>query len=267
LRTKILITVKTYPTLSSKYNELVCTAGFKEDGTWVRIYPIPFRKMDFSNQYKKYQWIEINLTKNLSDPRPESYRPIDYKTIVLGERIDTDNGKWTKRKELVLKKIYYSMSKLILEAKTKNIATSLAVLKPKEILDFTIEETSIEWDKKKLSIAEQMDLFEGNENPFKIVKKLPYKFSYIFKDGNNKKCKMMIEDWEIGQLYWNCLKRHEGNEIKACEDVRKKYYNEFVFKNDLYFFLGTTKTYHFWAPNPFIIIGVFYPLREKSTEI
>jgi hypothetical protein len=32
--TKILITVKTYPTLSEKYDELVCTAGFKEDGTW-----------------------------------------------------------------------------------------------------------------------------------------------------------------------------------------------------------------------------------------
>ncbi|CAN5301166.1 hypothetical protein BH23BAC3_BH23BAC3_18800 [soil metagenome] len=27
-REKILITVKTYPTLSGKYDELVCTAGF-----------------------------------------------------------------------------------------------------------------------------------------------------------------------------------------------------------------------------------------------
>jgi hypothetical protein len=33
----ILIAVKTYPTLSEKYDELVCTAGFKEDGTWIRI--------------------------------------------------------------------------------------------------------------------------------------------------------------------------------------------------------------------------------------
>ena len=42
--TKVLNTVKTYPTISSKYDELVCTAGFREDGTWVRIYPIQFRK-------------------------------------------------------------------------------------------------------------------------------------------------------------------------------------------------------------------------------
>ena len=31
--TKVLITVKTYPAISGKYEELVCTAGFREDGT------------------------------------------------------------------------------------------------------------------------------------------------------------------------------------------------------------------------------------------
>jgi len=34
---RVLIIVKTYPSLSAKYDELVCTAGFKEDGTWIRI--------------------------------------------------------------------------------------------------------------------------------------------------------------------------------------------------------------------------------------
>jgi hypothetical protein len=41
--TKVLITVKTYPAISKKYEELVCTAGFREDGTWIRIYPVQFR--------------------------------------------------------------------------------------------------------------------------------------------------------------------------------------------------------------------------------
>jgi len=55
--TKVLITVKTYPTLSAKYDELVCTAGFKEDGTWIRLYPVPFRKN-----------LTANNTKNMIDP-------------------------------------------------------------------------------------------------------------------------------------------------------------------------------------------------------
>ena len=30
-KAKVLITVKTYPTISEKYKELACTAGFRED--------------------------------------------------------------------------------------------------------------------------------------------------------------------------------------------------------------------------------------------
>jgi hypothetical protein len=71
---KVLITVKTYPTYSKSYEELVCTAGFKEDGTFIRIYPIPYRKLDYDSRFAKYQWIELDLVKNTSDFRPESYR-------------------------------------------------------------------------------------------------------------------------------------------------------------------------------------------------
>ena len=142
-KTRVLITVKTYPTISSKYEELVCTAGFTEDGRWIRIYPIQFRKKSYSEQYKKYDWIELDLIKN-------------------------------------------------------------------------------------------------------------------------KQSKLMIEDWEIGQLFWNCFAKHEGNEQKACEDVRKKYFDNFAQTKDLHFFLGTAQLHHFVSKNPFMIIGVFYPKKEKS---
>ena len=129
--TKVLITVKAYPTLAEKYDELVCTAGFKEDGKWIRIYPIPFRKMDYDKRYKKYQWIELDLVKNPSDPRPESYRPKDYNQIKLGERIGTDSGYWNSRRDIVLKRVYTDLKQLISEAKDDNKMTSLAVFKKK----------------------------------------------------------------------------------------------------------------------------------------
>ena len=55
---KILITVKTYPIPSKKYDELVCTAGVTETGDFIRLYPINFRELPFTRQYKKYQWVE-----------------------------------------------------------------------------------------------------------------------------------------------------------------------------------------------------------------
>lgn len=60
-RAKILITVKTYPLLSSKHIETVCTAELREEGKWIRIYPVPFRNLDRNKRFKKYQWIEANI--------------------------------------------------------------------------------------------------------------------------------------------------------------------------------------------------------------
>ncbi len=261
--TRVLITVKTYPTLSSKYDELVCTAGITEQGDWIRIYPIPFRKLEYESQYSKYQWIELELEKNTSDPRPESYKPKSYNKIVLGDKIDTDNGNWSRRKEIVLQNIHTSLSKLIEEAKDESITTSLAVYKPKKILDFTIELVEREWDSQKLAQlkakASQFNLFGNADNPFEVVKKLPYKFSYKFIDEDNKERTLMIEDWEIGQLYWNCLMGSDGNESKACQNVKKKYFEDFAKTKDIHLFLGTTREFHFMAPNPFIIIGTFHP--------
>jgi len=74
---RIYIIVKTYPTISDKYSELVCTAGVLEDGSWIRLYPIPFRKLDFEQKYKKYSWIQVEVERNKQDFRPETYRPVN----------------------------------------------------------------------------------------------------------------------------------------------------------------------------------------------
>lgn len=271
--TKVLITVKTYPTLSKKYDELVCTAGFMEDGSWVRIYPVPFRRLDYQNQYKKWQWIEIDLVKNTSDFRPESYRPTDIdKEIRLLDEVDT-KGNWGKRKELIGDKVWYNMTELIAEAKDKNTRTSLAIVKPKEIFNFVCKPCAREWSKEKMDIIiankAQGSLFDEEDTRlvFQVVKKLPYEFSYVFTTEDGKKRKIMIEDWELGALYWNCLKQAEGDELEACKKVKEKYFDYMCQERDLLFFMGTIKKHHNVSPNPFIIIGTFYPPKIDSQQL
>lgn len=265
--TKVLIAVKTYPTLSAKYDELVCTAGFREDGKWVRIYPVPFRKKSYNEQYKKYDWIEVDLVKNESDFRPESYRPrTSDSELRIVDHVDTSRN-WEERKKLCLGKVYYNLSELIAEAKNKSICTSLAVFKPTEIIDFIIEPTDREWDKDKLAKLNQLNLFETNsQGKFEVVQKLPFKFKFVFKDNQGTESKMMIEDWETGQLYWNCFARHES-EDKAIADVKQKYFDDFAKTKDLFFFLGTTQLHHYVSLNPFIIIGTFQPKKEIQTNL
>lgn len=265
---RVLVVVKTYPCLSQKYDELVCTAGLKEDGTWIRIYPVPFRKLKPYSQYRKYDWIEVDVVKNTRDFRPESYRPVNLDTPinVIGH-IDTKNA-WKDRKELVLRKVYTDMDKLLSDSRSTNI--SLAVLKA-HISGFVIKAVEREWDAKKLeklrANQNQLDLFEQKE-VFEVVKKLPYEFSYRFTTDDGKSHTLMIEDWELGMLYWNCLKGNGFDERAACDKVKQMYYDHMVNNCDLYLILGTTKEMQQRKrPQPFIVIGTFYPPKQDVEQL
>lgn len=267
-----MITVKTYPTISKKYDELVCTAGVQEDGSWIRIYPMPFRKLDYENQYKKYQWMEAPFIKNQSDPRPESYSVTDIDKIKLLNTVDTSHN-WSERKKIIFNNqpIFTKLKELI--SKANNNELSLAIFKPQKIVNFIWENTDREWSKEKRDLlkakSKQMSFFqtaEEIEKEFSVVPKLPYRFSYEFVDDEGTKSVLMIEDWEIGMLYWNCLMQCSNNEEVALQMVEKKYFDKFLEK-DLYFFLGTLKQYHGWAKNPFVIVGVFYPPLDKQQDL
>jgi hypothetical protein len=261
-KVRILIAVKTYPTLSKKYIELACTAGFRENGEWIRIYPVKFRLLNEDNRYKKYQWIEADVARNTGDIRPESFRVLDADTIRLMEEVGTER-EWSDRRQLILdkNKIYTNRDEIVDLAHENKL--SLVIFKPTEIVDFIAEPADRVWAPSKLDAVlnslKQQDLFgDQNLEEFKIMPKLPYKFSYRFKDDAGNESKLMIEDWETGQLYWNCVKRAPPED--AVRKVRQKYLDDFAKTKDLYFFLGTTREWHVRkAPNPFVIVGTFHP--------
>lgn len=274
LNAKVLITVKTYPNPSVKYDELVCNAGFLDNGKWVRIYPIQYRALPYDQQYKKYHWIELDLIRKKDDFRQESYQPrqgIDENIKILS-RIDTGKKRdWHDRKKFILKEVFTSMTDLITQAKTPDIWKSLATVKPKEIVKFEVMADEREWKPHIKNGLKQLSLFEQKRDPqsreLQIVRKLPYKYYYHFlTEGDSKPRRLMIEDWEIGALYWNCLAKTKGDEMAANDLVCKKYETEFLEK-DLYLFVGTTKANHIKAPNPFVIIGLFYPPVKPHQQL
>jgi len=154
---------------------------------------------------------------------------------------------------------------LIAGAKANEV--SLAVFKPTRILDFICEEATRDWDPDKVremrELTNQLDLFADNSwrETFTIIPKLPYSFSYRFEDAAGRVSEQQILDWEAGALYWNCLRSTNGDEPQALAKVRQKYLDSFL-KTDLHFFLGTTQQFHFVAPNPWVIVGVF-PIPHK----
>ncbi|MBI1320252.1 MAG: hypothetical protein GC168_15100 [Candidatus Hydrogenedens sp.] len=154
---------------------------------------------------------------------------------------------------------------------------SLAAFRPSRVRRFIHEKTDREWDPSKLAELEknraQADLFFDQEtiaNQFEVVKKLPYKFSYKIEDAKGKSSTMMIEDWELGALYWNCLRSTSGDETKALAKVKQRYWDDFVVSGntELTLILGTTLTFHqMKTPNPFIIVGILYPKFDPQASL
>lgn len=263
--TEVLITVKSYPIVSSHYDEQVSIAGFRRDGSFIRIYPIPFSKKTYDEQYQLYDWVELDLVRNTRDFRLESFSPAtaDAPVKVTGH-IGTEDH-WSERKAVVLRNVYKDMSTLIVEAKHEAFYTSLVVFKPMRIIDFVVEETDREWDPKRveklLEEKERGKVSEQPEDSFAVMKKLPYKFSYRFMDSKNQEITLPVEDWQLASLYWKMVKKNATpqSEQKAVREIRKKYLYEYARNSDLHFFLGTAQQVHASSKQPFTIVGLFQP--------
>jgi hypothetical protein len=247
---KILITVKTYPSLSIQHGEIVCTAGVLEDGSWIRLYPIKYRYSEYSQWYKKYQWIEILVEKHPHDHRLESYIP--RSDIKVGEFINAKS--WNKRKQVVLLQGTKEMCWL---NEQQQQTVSLAIIYPKSILDFYWEPTEREWPPQQLVYMNQMRLFDKND--VKPLEKIPIIFRYHF-ECNETRCKghkMMIADWEVMELFRK-MRDNYGEEM-GLKKVKEKFLDHMCSaKRDTYFYVGTVYLHNTW-----IITGVFWPPKNS----
>lgn len=260
---KLLITVKTYPIPSAKYDELVCTAGVTELGDFVRLYPIRFRDLPYSQQYRKYQWIEVAAQKHSgSDTRKESYRPDCTTLKAIGEPIPTHNGAWSERARYALAKAARSLEEL--RERQRVDRTSLGVFRPKIIHDLLVSKDTPEWKRSFIEALRRERLWDDRHVTKQPPRKVPFKFHYHFECDDNR-CtrphKMMIEDWEVGALDWKLVDRGATPE-EAASKVRDKFLGELCGSaRNTHFFVGTIKDH----PTKWVVVGLFYP-KVASTS-
>lgn len=241
---RVLITVKTYPAPSARYGETVCIAGVRLDGdagpSFIRLYPIPFRMLETSDQFKKYQIVDVPVTpRGTKDPRPESYQP-DASEFRLGETIDTKR-KWAKRAELIQPLLgSTTVCELIALNRAGTMADSIpsfGLVRP-TIRSLKVEEGQ-PWTARQLEkvrAATEPTLF--NENGLPELQPVPYriKFSYKCEEAGCRGHNQELIDWELGAagLYWP---RKYGN--KTTEMIEQKW-SEMAdaSKKDVHFYVG-----------------------------
>jgi len=258
---RVLIWGKTYPELSRKYRETVCTGGTLEDGRFIRLYPIPLRYLSDDKVFSKYQWVQLRIRKANDDPRPESYK-VDIASIKTEDTIPTDKHGWRVRAATVFKDSSYKFSSVedLFKAREAD-GTSLGFVRPRSINEIVIEnrppEEYAEFMRKLRANEErsrQASLFPGiTVGELKKLQYVSQRFKihwHCFGSGC-KGHKMSILDWEAYELA-----RREG--MQKAEEKIEKLLNLTEYETG--FFLGNFRQY----PNTFAIGSIWYPKRPKK---
>jgi len=73
---------------------------------------------------------------------------------------------------------------------------------------------------------------------------------------------MMIEDWEVGALYWKLVDQGASAE-EASQKVKYKFLHELCGSDkDTHFFVGTILSH----PKTWVIVGVFWPKIKRNSR-
>ena len=253
---QILIVVKTYPTPSAKSIEASCTAGITKSGEFIRLYPIPFRFLDDTQKFKKYQEIEARI-RSASDGRPESHKVDPDSIKILGEPLSTANH-WAERKSRIGHLEKHCMC-CIQDEQQANGAPTLGFFKPHEILGLTIEDSSGEWTPVELEKLRQRSFWTPED--IEDLEKIPYRFKYHFRcdhaecNGHRQSC----TDWEMSQSYRSWRATYGGG---WQEKFIQKYETEMIERFDTHFYAGTVHQH----PNSWILVGLWYPPKADESE-
>jgi len=249
---ELLIVVKSYPNPSQSLGEATCVVGVCRKRGFVRIYPVPFRKLEDEQQFKKYQIIKLRAQEPKTDRRPNTFRPLLETIKVASKPLSTDDS-WRQRREWILPLASSSMCEIMRQQKATG--ASIGLFKPEKVIDVLQEPETNEWSARELAKLQQQDLFMTKENM--LLEKLPYRWQYHYSCAAPS-CpghKQTVIDWELGQLYRRIKLKGITDPQKIHQTIRQKYLIEMCANKDTYFFTGNMAAH----PGSFLILGVFWP--------
>jgi hypothetical protein len=258
---ELLILTKTYPSPSATYRETTCVAAINRQGEMRRLFPVPYRLLEGTAQFKKWEWITARLTKPTKDHRPESHR-LDADSISRsGDVIKTTGGNWSERLHWIEPHIVENFAAL--ETRRLTSGQTLGFLRASRIVELRITPVKqTDWteaDKIELSQDGLFDTHEVKSRP--RLRKLPFDFHHKYESAISTGVETNVHklvDWEVGALYWNCFQDY-GTRWE--EKLRQKLETDFARK-DLLFLMGTIHRF----PDQWLIVGIVYPPRPPQVR-
>jgi hypothetical protein len=237
------ILIKALPHRSSKYFETVCCAGIGRDGNWRRQYPVPFRILNDTQQFKRWDWIEYDYIRSPNDTRKESQKVIP-ESLKVGK-----NVKQSERSSILSPKIRSSFGE------ANSFGESLTLLRPSnlEIIAQKKSDSEIANEQQKhAALADQMSLFDSTAKPLKTC---PMIFKAKWTDNDGKTRTHECDDWETSAAY-NRFERMYGP-VDALRNLKEKYEEQY-FKAGLVLGFSThsRRNVEHGTDNQWLLVGI-----------
>ena len=243
---RCLLLCMAYPDISENYGATVCMAGITEEGEYRRIYPVPFDTFKEFDFHKRH-WIEYEIREK-GDYRKESYK-IRPNSVDIEKEIEYEEVGQICRERV------NSIDEL--NRKKSQDDTSIGIIKPNEVFDFTIDES--ESRREEAEKYNQQETLTASNLP----KVMPHHVRYHFHCSPNcsTRHQIMCEDIEAGMLYWRL--RNQYDSIDTVEEkMKQKFVNWMTEERDLYLMMGTHYRWKSW-----LIISVLYPPEREAASL
>jgi hypothetical protein len=240
---RVYVLVKAYPQPSQTYEETVCCAGVSENGEFVRLYPIRYRRLPADARFDRFDLIEVEGERPRDDHRPESFH-VDEGSI----RILSHGSKLKPEGKVKIWLPLVAPSLSALRASNDKNRASLGIVRPDTN---SVRFTWIDASKSaKQDQAIGHALFQQSsllESPLKPLTAPEYAFYYAYTSGGTKS-KGQIHDWEVQAAYYNYKKLYGADALAHMDEM----YGQTMPAQNLHLILGTMKAH----PKQFIIIGL-----------
>lgn len=233
---ELMVNCKTYPAVSTRYVETVCTGGVQQDGSLVRLYPVPFRFLDVEEQYKRWDVIRVRAYRDTKDPRPESWHFVPGTPIEKIEFISTDKRRWEWMRATVHE------SAAAMEA--SGLTNGCVEIEP---IEFYWKPDPKEWTPSQLSVIQQGDLFATKEQMQELADRVPWQFRLEYREKNTgREDDGKVLAWSYYQGFRRA--RNDSASDQAALDVIAKRVRDSIFNPErtVFAILGTHSRFRHW---------------------
>lgn len=232
---EFMVNCKTYPAVSQKYIETVCTGGVEANGDFVRLYPVPFRFLEGTQRYKRWDIIRVRAHRTTKDTRPESWHLSEGCEIKIVKRMTTHKRQW----EWMRPTVHQSTQ----EMAERGVTNGCVEIIP---LEFYSEPDKKRWTPSQLNVFKQKNLFISDEVLQEIADHVPWKFKIKYQEKHTGvEGDLKVLAWSYYQgVRRNMKLMSEEDAVRAIENKVKR--SIFSDKNTVFAIFGTHSRLNHW---------------------